>query len=75
MPVILRLIYENGDEEVVHIPAEIWRHDNHTTMKMFNLDQPLRAVELDPYRETADIDISNNTFPRGFDKRQIKIRK
>ncbi|MFW5659057.1 MAG: M1 family metallopeptidase, partial [Bacteroidota bacterium] len=75
MPVILRLMYEDGSEEVMDIPAEIWRQDNHRTTKMLNLEKPLKAVELDPYRETADIDPSNNVFPPNFDERFLKISR
>jgi len=63
MPIILRLTYGDGSEEVLRIPAEIWRHDHDEVSKMLITDKQLVAVEVDPFLETADADRVNNHFP------------
>jgi hypothetical protein len=64
MPVIIEFEFEDGTKEVEKIPAEIWRVDNKKISKIFVKDKRVISLTLDPYSETADIDLSNNTFPR-----------
>ena len=64
MPLILKFIYSDGTEELMRIPAEIWRMDNKSISKVFVTDKELDNVILDPYLETADTDTENNYFPR-----------
>ncbi|MDQ3018016.1 MAG: M1 family peptidase, partial [Bacteroidota bacterium] len=63
MPIILKFVYDDGSEEDVRIPVEIWRRNNVEVSKVFVTDKPIKQVNLDPYLETADIDRSNNYFP------------
>ncbi|MEO5906867.1 MAG: M1 family metallopeptidase, partial [Saprospiraceae bacterium] len=63
MPVIMKFIYEDGTEEDIRIPAEIWRRNNEEVSKLFITDKIISQINLDPYLETADIDRSNNYFP------------
>ncbi len=63
MPIILKFMYEDSTEEVVRIPAEIWRRNNDEVSKIFITDKRIRQINLDPYLETADIDRINNYFP------------
>ncbi len=64
MPVILKLNYKDGSTEIKRIPAEIWRKNEQEVTKVFTLNKELSSVELDPFKETADVNTSNNTFPR-----------
>jgi aminopeptidase N len=64
MPVIVEFNYEDGTKEVERIPAEIWRIDNKKASKIFVKDKRVKSFTLDPYSETADIDVNNNYFPR-----------
>ena len=61
MPVILEFKYADGTSDVKRIPAEIWRFGNSVT-KTFVMDKLVTDIVLDPYLETADVDVSNNTF-------------
>ncbi|MEZ4686029.1 MAG: M1 family metallopeptidase [Bacteroidia bacterium] len=63
MPVILQFTYEDSSQEVIRIPAEIWRKRADSVSKIFITDQPLISVELDPFLETADTDTGNNVWP------------
>ena len=68
MPVILKLEYEDGSNEEVRIPAEIWRMQNEllekTVSKVLVTNKPVQKVVLDPNLETADTDVSNNVWSK-----------
>ena len=64
MPVILQLQFEDGGEETVRIPAEIWRRSPRAVKKLLVYDRVLTSVIVDPHWETADVDIENNYYPR-----------
>ena len=57
------------------IPAEIWRRKSLTVSKMLIRDQPIVSIELDPRRETADANFSNNHYPGRIDKSRIELYK
>jgi hypothetical protein len=63
MPLILEFTYEDGSTEVQRIPAEVWKKDNEEISKIFVTDKKVTRIELDPYLETADTDMSNNSWP------------
>jgi len=62
MPIILEWTYKDGTKEVERIPAQVWRKNEKKIIKTFLKDKEVASVTLDPYKETADIDESNNTF-------------
>jgi len=64
MPIILEWTFTDGTKEIENIPAYIWRKDENKVIKVFAKTKEVSSVKLDPYRETADIDESNNSFPR-----------
>ncbi len=64
MPIILKLDYADGSSEELRIPAEIWRRNYKSVSKLVVTDKTLTQVTLDPHQETADVDLSNNVFPR-----------
>ena len=63
MPLLVQFTYVDGEQELVHIPAEIWRKDHDSVTKLFRTDKEVASVFLDPYQETADVDMSNNGWP------------
>ena len=63
MPLIIGFEYENGEMEVVRIPAEVWLMSEPTVTKVFATDRAVSSIILDPYLETADCDLSNNNWP------------
>ena len=63
MPVILEWTFEDGTTEIERIPVEIWRKNENSFSKVFVKDKVVTAIRLDPYKETADIDESNNNWP------------
>jgi hypothetical protein len=63
-PIIIEWTYSDGTKEVETVPAYIWRKDENKVTKVFAKTKTMASVKLDPYLETADIDASNNSFPR-----------
>ncbi|WBO84731.1 M1 family metallopeptidase [Hymenobacter yonginensis] len=64
MPVIVQMTYQDGKQEKMTIPAEIWRKNNAEVTKVFITEKPVVSFVLDPNLETADIDLSNNAWPQ-----------
>jgi len=62
MPLIIRFVYQDGTEDIERIGAYIWRKNEKEVTKTFLKDKKVVAIQLDPYRETADIDENNNTW-------------
>lgn len=62
-PLILQFELEDGTKVEQRIPAEIWRYNDKAVSKVFIMPQPVKSIVLDPYLETADIDMSNNYWP------------
>ncbi len=62
MPIIVEWTYKDGTKEVDRIPAQVWRSNENKVIKTFVKDKEVASVKLDPMRETADIDESNNSW-------------
>jgi hypothetical protein len=75
MPVIVLLTLENGSTQEVRLPAEIWRVDANVCDTLVITDQPVVKFELDPYRETADINRDNNHFPPVIEPTRFQLFK
>ena len=74
-PLPLLITNADGSEEFVMIPAEIWRKNWRQVSKMLIREQPITAIEVDPRRETADADFSNNHFPARIEKSRLELFK
>ena len=68
MPVIVKMEFEDGTDEVVRFPAEIWRKNNVEIVKTIPTKKRVTKFTLDPFLEIADIDTANNSFPREPEK-------
>ncbi len=64
MPIIVEIVYADNTIEVVRFPAEIWRQYEEQVSKVLILDKEVVSFRLDPYLETADTDVDNNSWPR-----------
>ncbi|MDZ4828722.1 MAG: M1 family metallopeptidase [Phycisphaerae bacterium] len=62
----LEITFEDGSKDFVRLPAEIWKQNSVVTSKLFVTAKAIASIELDPRRETADIDRSNNRFPQSI---------
>ena len=63
MPIIIEWTFEDGTKEIERVPVEIWRKNEASVQKVFVKDQKVTSIILDPFKETADIDESNNSYP------------
>lgn len=63
MPLIILFTFTDGSTELVKIPAEIWRRDEESVSRVFVFDKEVASLRLDPYLETADTDLNNNSWP------------
>jgi AAA+ ATPase superfamily predicted ATPase len=64
MPLIIEWTFTDGTKEVERIPAEIWRKNELEITKAFMKNKEVASVMLDPMRETADINETNNRWPQ-----------
>jgi hypothetical protein len=64
MPIIGEIIYEDNTKENFKFPAQIWRKNNQTAKRVFATEKAIKTIQLDPKLETADIDVTNNTWPK-----------
>ena len=63
MPIIVQFTYTDGSTEVHRIPAEIWKMNDKEVTKVFYSKKQVKEIALDPFLETADVDVSNNYWP------------
>ncbi len=62
MPLIVEYTYDDGTKERITYPAEIWRK-NDVVKRAIASSKGIAKIVVDPDRETADIDTSNNSWP------------
>ena len=75
MPVIVEFTFEDGTKMKENIPAQIWRKNENAVSKVFMTSKKAIKIQIDPMRETADINEGNNTWPRVPDDSKFAIFK
>ncbi|WP_339881534.1 M1 family metallopeptidase [Polaribacter vadi] len=79
MPIIVEFTYKDGSKEKKTYPAQIWRYTDDEVTKVFSSTKQIASIMIDPDLETADVDTSNNSFPRQdaskFDQFKEKIKQ
>ena len=75
MPLIIEFTFADGTTEVRRIPAEIWRVYEEKVSKVFIFDKAVKSFRLDPFLETADTDLNNNTWPREMQATRYQLYK
>ncbi|HMS67440.1 MAG TPA: M1 family metallopeptidase [Saprospiraceae bacterium] len=75
MPIIMSFEYTDGTSEKVVIPAEIWRFDDKSVTKVFPREKEIKNVVLDPNYETADINRTNNHYPKKEEVNRFQLFK
>jgi hypothetical protein len=74
-PLILEIELASGKKYVERVPAEVWRHNPKKITKLIITDEPMVGLTQDPYLETADIDTSNNAWPRKVQPSRLELFK
>jgi len=64
MPIIAEYTYSDGTTERVTYPAQIWRKNDTSVGKVIASEKEITKIVVDPDEETADIDTSNNSWPK-----------
>ena len=75
MPLILEIELKSGKKTIERIPAEVWRYSPKKITRLIVTDEPMVGLSQDPYLETADIDTSNNAWPRKFTPTRLELFK
>ena len=79
MPIIIDIEYDDGTIERKKYPAQVWRKNDLEVRKVLTSNKKILSIKLDPDKETADIDVSNNSWPKvesnsDFDNFKSKIK-
>ena len=64
MPIIVEYAYADGTKELVTYPVQVWRKNDQSVKKMLTSDKEIIGITIDPKAETADVDLSNNAWPK-----------
>ncbi len=64
MPIIVEITYDDSTTEIQTFPAQIWRMNDLEVSRTFATKKPIAKITVDPKLETADIDTTNNTWPK-----------
>ncbi|SDX33819.1 M1 family metallopeptidase [Flavobacterium degerlachei] len=68
MPILVEITYEDGTVDNYKYPAQIWRKSNDSAKKVYATEKAIKKIQIDPKLETADIDVTNNTWPKSEQK-------
>ncbi|MGB5458783.1 MAG: M1 family metallopeptidase [Eudoraea sp.] len=72
MPIIVEYKYADGSTENVTYPPQIWRKNDQEFKRVISSDKELVGIVVDPKSETADIDASNNSWPKKEQKSEFE---
>lgn len=75
MPLILQIELKSGKKYIERVPAEVWRYSPKKITKVIVTDEPMVSLTQDPNWETADIDTSNNAWPRKVTPSRMELYK
>lgn len=75
MPVPMRVHYADNTSDTVMLPAEIWRYNSNEVQKLILTEKEIVRLEIDPRREIADTETSNNHWPPRIEPSRFKLFK
>lgn len=75
MPILVRVHYADNSNEMMMFPAQIWRHNSKKVSKLIVSDKEIVRLELDPKRQTADVEEGNNHWPEKMVPSRFKLFK
>ena len=76
MPILVEYVFTDGTKENKYYPAEIWRFNDKEIKKVFASDKEIKEINIDPNQLTADVDTSNNSWPKKKEDSQFdKFKK
>ncbi len=75
MPIIVMWNYQDGTDEVEYIHPYVWRQNESQVTKTFLKKKPVQSITLDPYKETADIKLTNNYWNQSAPMTKFQLFK
>ena len=63
MPIPLELTYDDGTQELIRIPVEIWRKNSNKVRWLKRSNRKITHAIVDPHWEIGDTEIENNYYP------------
>ena len=64
MPLIVQYEYADGSKEKITYPAQVWRKNEMEAKKVIASEKEIVKITVDPDLETADVDVTNNSWPK-----------
>ena len=64
MPIIVEYTYADGTTKIEKYPSQIWRLNDTKISKSVASSKEIVKITVDPNLETADVDTSNNSWPK-----------
>ncbi|MFD1063191.1 M1 family metallopeptidase [Winogradskyella litorisediminis] len=79
MPIIVEYTYADGTKKRETFPAQIWRLNDKQATRAIASTKEIVSITVDPDLETADVDTTNNSWPKEvkeseFDSFKNKIK-
>ncbi|MFD1292504.1 M1 family metallopeptidase [Lutibacter holmesii] len=75
MPIIVEFEYEDGTKERKQYPAQIWRKNDDQVTKVVPSSKAITKITVDPDEQTADVDTTNNSWPKTTETEFDKFKK
>ncbi|MFY0631208.1 MAG: M1 family metallopeptidase [Flavobacteriaceae bacterium] len=75
MPIIVEVEYADGTKDRVTYPAQIWMRNDNEVRKVFRSAKEIKSFKIDPDLETADVDTSNNSWPKKEESKFAKFKE
>jgi aminopeptidase N len=71
MPLIVEYTYTDGSKQRETFPAQIWRLNDKQATRAIASEKEIVSIRVDPDLETADVDTTNNAWPREVKESQF----
>lgn len=75
MPIIIQWNYTDGTSETEQLSAYIWRKNEQKVVKTFVKYKEVKSILIDPFKETADINEENNSWPKTIKQSRFEVYK
>ncbi|MGB0199140.1 MAG: M1 family metallopeptidase [Flavobacteriaceae bacterium] len=64
MPILVEYTFEDGTTLKERYPVQVWRKNDNNYTRVMATDKEIIGVKVDPKEETADVNTTNNQWPR-----------
>jgi len=64
MPIVVEFEFKDGTKQRKQYPAQIWKKNDKEVTTVFSSDKEITKITIDPDEQTADVNLSNNSWPK-----------